>query len=54
LFPDWKELQDKPCMWPLRATYDPLIVRRPSTWLLADGWKKAGEISVRDVPGERA
>jgi REP element-mobilizing transposase RayT len=52
LFPDWKELQDKECMWPIRATYDPMVVRRPQSWLLAEGWKTAGEISARDVPGE--
>jgi hypothetical protein len=49
-FPDWKELEDKAVMWPLRETYDPLMVRRPQGWLLKDGWKKAGSISVRDVP----
>ncbi|HEY0479870.1 MAG TPA: transposase [Kofleriaceae bacterium] len=54
LFPDWKELQDKPLMWPIRATYDPLVVRRPQSWLLAEGWKRGGgPISARDVPGER-
>jgi REP element-mobilizing transposase RayT len=52
-FPDWKELQDEEWMWPIRETYDPLIVRRPTTWLLADGWKKAGEISAREVPSRR-
>jgi REP element-mobilizing transposase RayT len=52
-FPDWKELQDQDWMWPLRETYDPLIVRRPSTWLLAEGWKKGGEISAREVPSRR-
>jgi REP element-mobilizing transposase RayT len=51
-FPEWKELADKAWMWPLRATYDPLVVRRPTTWLLAEGWKLAGgPISARDVPG---
>jgi REP element-mobilizing transposase RayT len=40
-FPDWKELQDKDCMWPIRATYDPLVVRRPATWLLAEGWMRS-------------
>lgn len=50
-FPDWKELQDQACMWPIRKTYDPLIVRSPTTWLLAEGWKLAGEISAREVPG---
>jgi REP element-mobilizing transposase RayT len=53
-FPDWKELDDKAWMWPLRETYDPLVVRRPQGWLLAEGWKKAGgPISAREVPGER-
>jgi hypothetical protein len=33
--------------------YDPLVVRRPRTWLLAEGWKRAGgPISARDVPGQ--
>jgi REP element-mobilizing transposase RayT len=52
LFPDWKELQDKAWMWPIRATYDPLVVHRPRSWLLAEGWKLAGEISAREVPGK--
>src|SRR3954465_9627291 len=53
-FPDWKELQDQEWMGPGRETYDPLIVRRPTTWLLAEGWKLAGEISAREVPsGQR-
>jgi REP element-mobilizing transposase RayT len=52
-FPDWKELEDKAWMWPIRATYDPLVVRRPATWLLAEGWKLAGgPISARDVPSQ--
>ncbi len=49
-FPDWQELEDKAVMWPLRETYDPLVVRRPRSWLLRDGWKKHGPISARDVP----
>jgi REP element-mobilizing transposase RayT len=52
-FPDWKELQDHAWMWPIRETYDPLIVRRPKTCLLAEGWKLAGEISAREVPSRR-
>jgi hypothetical protein len=48
LFPDWTELQDKPWMWPLRETYDPMIVRR----ILAEGWKLAGAISAREVPSK--
>jgi REP element-mobilizing transposase RayT len=54
LFPDWKELQDKALMWPIRETYDPMIVFRPRTWLLAEGWKRGGgPISARDVPSKR-
>jgi REP element-mobilizing transposase RayT len=42
-FPDWKELEDQHLMWPIRATYDPLLVRRPQSWLLREGWKLTGE-----------
>jgi REP element-mobilizing transposase RayT len=53
-FPDWKELDGKACMWPIRAGYDPLVVFRPQSWLLREGWKRAGgPISARDVPGRR-
>jgi hypothetical protein len=51
LFPDWKELEDKALMWPIRETYDPMIVFRPRSWVLAEGWKLCGSISARDVPG---
>ena len=52
-FPDWAELAGTPWMWPIRETYDPLMVRRPQTWLLREGWKQAGSpISARDVPGK--
>ena len=54
LFPDWHELQGQPWMWPIRETYDPLVVRRPQSWLLREGWKRGGDpISARDVPSER-
>ena len=52
-FPEWTELQDQPWMWPIRETYDPLVVFRPTTWLLREGWKRAGTISARDIPGQR-
>jgi hypothetical protein len=29
------------------------MVRRPQGWLLREGWKKAGELSARDVPRKR-
>jgi REP element-mobilizing transposase RayT len=49
-FPGWRELEDKAWMWPIRPTYDPLVVWQPRTWLLREGWKKAGTISCREVP----
>jgi hypothetical protein len=31
-----------------------MVVFRPKTWLLAEGWKLGGgPISARDVPGKR-
>jgi len=53
LFPDWVEMGDRPTMWPLRETYDPMLVFRPASWLLREGWKKAGSISCHEVPGGR-
>ena len=50
LFPDWQELEGRAFMWPMPATYDPLVVRRPRSWLLREGWKLCGSISARDVP----
>ncbi|HEX8110111.1 MAG TPA: transposase [Kofleriaceae bacterium] len=52
-FPDWLELEGKDVMWPIRETYDPLMVRRPQSWLLREGWKRHGMISAREVPGPR-
>ena len=52
-FPGWKELEGADVMWPIRESYDPLLVRRPQTWLLNEGWKLAGEISAHEVPGAR-
>jgi REP element-mobilizing transposase RayT len=52
LFFGWKELEHSPVLWPLRATYRPLIVLRPRTWLLEKGWCKFHPlISVHEVPG---
>lgn len=50
-FPDWQELDGKPWMWTLRTSYEPLMVRRPRSWLLREGWKRHGPISARQVPG---
>jgi REP element-mobilizing transposase RayT len=53
LFTGWAEYGDAPFLWRGPATYDPLIVYQPRTWLLREGWKKAGVISCRDVPSAR-
>lgn len=53
-FPDWQELEGQAVMWPIRNTYDPLMVRRPQSWLLREGWKRCGAVSARDVPSRRA
>jgi REP element-mobilizing transposase RayT len=49
-FGGWKELEHAMVMWPLRETYDPLIVYLPRTWLLTDGWQMYGLIGTREVP----
>jgi REP element-mobilizing transposase RayT len=54
LFPGWKEYGDAPWMWKPPKQYDPLVVYVPRTWLLREGWKKAGTISYRDVPSKNA
>jgi len=51
LFFGWKELEHSPVLWPLPPTYDPLIVRRPRTWLLQSWDRFYPLISVREVPG---
>ena len=52
LFFGWKELEGSPILWPLRPTYQPLIVLRPKTWLLAKGWHQHHPlISTHEVPG---
>ena len=53
LFFGWKELEHSAVMWPLPPKYQPLLVQRPRTWLLAQGWCRFHSlISVREVPGE--
>ena len=55
MFPDWQEYGDEEgFLWRGPPTYDPLMVFRPKTWLLREGWKKIGPISRRDVPGPSA
>ena len=39
-------------MWPMRAGYEPLVVRMPQSWLAREGWKRCGSISVHAVPSQ--
>jgi len=52
-FADWKELEHRDLMWRVPPDYEPLMVRRPKSWLLRAGWKLAGSISAREVPSRR-
>jgi REP element-mobilizing transposase RayT len=57
MFPGWAEYGDEAFLRRGPGTYDPLVVYQPKTWLLREGWKKAGTISYREVPrrsGDRA
>jgi REP element-mobilizing transposase RayT len=55
LFPGWKERAHAHLLWRPPPTYDSLVVWRPKTWLLREGWIRAGApIALRDVPGPRA
>jgi len=51
VFSGWKELASSPVMWPLRPTYQPLIVWRPRTWLLRCWDQHHPPISLDEVPG---
>jgi REP element-mobilizing transposase RayT len=53
MFPGWAEYGDEPFLWRGPETYDPLIVYQPRTWLLREGWRKAGTISYREIPSIR-
>jgi REP element-mobilizing transposase RayT len=50
LFGGWKELENALVRWPLRETYDPLVVYFPKTWLLSEGWRRHGLIRLHEVP----
>ncbi len=52
-FPGWTELESMTEPWQLPATYKPLVVSPPQSWLMSAGWKLAGPISARDVPSAR-
>jgi REP element-mobilizing transposase RayT len=49
-FDGWQELDESPFLYET-PDYSRLSVCRPRTWLLRTGWRRAGNISMRDVPG---
>jgi REP element-mobilizing transposase RayT len=51
VFDGWAERADSGIRWPRREACDELVVEAPTTWLLAEGWKRIGEISAWTVPG---
>ena len=53
MFPDWEEYGDEAFLWRGPSTYEPLLVYRPRTWLLSEGWKKSGSISCGYVPSAK-
>ncbi len=50
-FPDWKERAESPILYRPPRTYLALVTWRARTWLLREGWKRHGLISVYEVPG---
>ena len=52
-FPYWAEFAGDPMFHPPPAGYEPLVVRRPTSWLLRTGWKKHGLISCCEVPSSK-
>ena len=50
-FPDWKERVESPILHRPPRTYLALVTWRARTWLLREGWKRHGRISVYEVPG---
>jgi REP element-mobilizing transposase RayT len=50
MFPGWVEYGDEAFLWRGPASYEPLVVYQPRTWLLREGWGKAGSISCHEVP----
>ena len=54
MFPGWAEYGDEPFLWRGPATYDPLIVYQPRSWMLREGYRRGGPpISYRDVPSAK-
>jgi hypothetical protein len=52
-FPGWAEYAAEPFLRPTPPTYEPMLVHLPRSWLLREGWRKAGPISCWAVPSSR-
>jgi REP element-mobilizing transposase RayT len=50
-FTGWKELEDVEVMWRGPEKYQPLIVWKPTSFLLSTLWIKHGLIRFREMPG---
>ena len=50
-FDGWR---DRPANAGLPIGYEPLPVEVPRSWLLTDGWRRHGAVSVHEVPGPPA
>jgi REP element-mobilizing transposase RayT len=46
-FTGWRER----ITWTVPSAYQPLVTLAPATWLLRDGWRRAGDLRIRDIPG---
>ena len=51
-FTGWRDIDTAAIVWP--ATYDPLPVWEPKTWLLREGWKKHGLLLSTEIPSEKS
>ena len=49
-FDGWREIADSPTLFPRRASYDPLPVYIPKTWLLTRGWRRYRLIAATERP----
>jgi REP element-mobilizing transposase RayT len=50
-FNGWKEREQDLVFRKPPPTYEPLIVWLPKTWLLREGWRRHGLISMDEIPG---
>ena len=53
-FRGWKVFADPSFTWAAPATYEPMVVWEPKTWLLREGWLLYGRIDFREVPSSRS